>query len=114
MNSIRASNRLDPDQARHFVGPDLGPICLQRLSADDTSRQRVKGINVHIQSLTANFVVEFIRIHLGLMHTFKKSHVHTETYQTCTTKYILQYTHSHVLTHRIKVILIHSCVIIYI
>ena len=27
------SNRLEPDQARHFVGPDLGPICLQRLSA---------------------------------------------------------------------------------
>ena len=33
------SNNLDPDQARHFVGPDLGPDCLQRLSADDTSRQ---------------------------------------------------------------------------
>ena len=32
------SNRLDPDQARHYVGPDLGPNCLQRLSADDTSR----------------------------------------------------------------------------
>ena len=32
-------NRLDPDQTRHFVRPDLGPICLQRLSADDTSRQ---------------------------------------------------------------------------
>ena len=29
------SNSLDPDQARHFVGPDLGPNCLQRLSADD-------------------------------------------------------------------------------
>ena len=29
------SNSLDPDQARHFVGPDLDPICLQRLSADD-------------------------------------------------------------------------------
>ena len=28
------SNRFDPDQARHFVGPDLGPNCLQRLSAD--------------------------------------------------------------------------------
>ena len=27
--------------ASHFVGPDLGPNCLQRLSADDTSRQRV-------------------------------------------------------------------------
>ena len=25
------SNRLDPNQARHFVGPDLGPICLQGL-----------------------------------------------------------------------------------
>ena len=34
------SNSLDPDQARHFVGPDLGPNCLQRLSADDISKQR--------------------------------------------------------------------------
>ena len=41
-NTIRVSNRLDPDQARHFVEPDLGPNCLQRLSADGTSRQRVK------------------------------------------------------------------------
>ena len=24
---------MDQDQARHFVRPDLGPICLQRLSA---------------------------------------------------------------------------------
>ena len=32
------SNSLDPDQVRHVVGPDLGPNCLQRLSADDTSR----------------------------------------------------------------------------
>ena len=28
--------RLDPDQARSSVGPDLGPNCLQKLSADDT------------------------------------------------------------------------------
>ena len=35
-NMIRVSNILDPDQARHFVGPDLGPNCLQRFSADDT------------------------------------------------------------------------------
>ena len=27
------SNSLGPDQAQHFVGPDLGPNCLQRLSA---------------------------------------------------------------------------------
>ena len=32
------SNGLDPDQDRHSVGPDLGPNCLQRLSADDKSR----------------------------------------------------------------------------
>ena len=40
-NTIRVSNSLNPDQARHFVWPDLGPNCLQRLAADDTSRQRV-------------------------------------------------------------------------
>ena len=42
MNSIRVSNSLDPDQARRFVGPDLGPNCLQRLSADGTVRHNVK------------------------------------------------------------------------
>ena len=31
------SNSLDPDQDRHFVGPDLGPNCLQSLSAVDKS-----------------------------------------------------------------------------
>ena len=36
------SNNLDTDQARPFVGPDLGPKCLQKLSADDTSKQRLK------------------------------------------------------------------------
>ena len=40
-NTIRVSNSLDPGQARHFVGPDLGPNRLQKLTADDTSRQRV-------------------------------------------------------------------------
>ena len=38
------SKSLDPDQAQHFVGPDLGPNCLQRLSADDTRKQKVRGI----------------------------------------------------------------------
>ena len=33
-NTIRMSNSLDPDQGQHFVGPDQGPNCLQRLSAD--------------------------------------------------------------------------------
>ena len=33
---------MDPDQAQCFVGPDLDPNCLQKSSADDTSRQRDK------------------------------------------------------------------------
>ena len=36
MNTVRVSNSLDPDQARHFVGPALDPKCLQRLSSVDT------------------------------------------------------------------------------
>ena len=44
-STIRVSKSLDPDQARHFVGPDLGPNSLQKLSAGDTGRQRVKILN---------------------------------------------------------------------
>ena len=35
-------NSLDPD-----VGPDLGPNCLQRLSADDPSRQKSSTLSRH-------------------------------------------------------------------
>ena len=35
--TIGVSNSLDPDQARHFVGPDLGANCFQRLSDDDNT-----------------------------------------------------------------------------
>ena len=41
-NAFRVSNSLDPDQVRQNVGPDLDPNCLQRLSAEDTGRQRDK------------------------------------------------------------------------
>ena len=34
----RVSNSLGPDEAQNFVGPDLGPNCLQRLSADNKNR----------------------------------------------------------------------------
>ena len=44
-NIIRVSNSLDPDQALHFVGPDLGPNCLQSISADNTSRQDLRKSN---------------------------------------------------------------------
>ena len=36
-NTIRVSEGLDLDQEQHSVGPDLGPNCKQRLSADDKS-----------------------------------------------------------------------------
>ena len=36
-NVIRELNSFDPDQARHFVGPNPGPKCLQKLSKNDTS-----------------------------------------------------------------------------
>ena len=35
-----------PNQARFFVGPVLGPNCLSRLFADDTSRQRKAAIKL--------------------------------------------------------------------
>ena len=38
-NNIRVSNSLDPDQARHFVRPDLSPNCLQILSADIADKE---------------------------------------------------------------------------
>ena len=37
MNTISVSNSLNPDQARHFAGPELSPNCLQGLSADNKS-----------------------------------------------------------------------------
>ena len=37
-STIRVSNSLDPDQSWCFVGPDLGPNRLQKLSANDTRR----------------------------------------------------------------------------
>ena len=42
---FRVANSLDPGLARQNVEPDLVPNCLQRLSAHDTSRQRVESDN---------------------------------------------------------------------
>ena len=43
------SNNLDPDLDRQNVGPGLGSICLQRLSADDTkvAVQSIKKITIY-------------------------------------------------------------------
>ena len=56
-NTIRVSNNLDADQARRCVGPDLVPNHLQRLSADDASRQGVSctahTFLLHLTKMTA-------------------------------------------------------------
>ena len=36
-STTRVSNGLDPDQDQLSGGPDLGPNCLQQLSADNKS-----------------------------------------------------------------------------
>ena len=45
MNTIRFSKGLDVDHAQCFVRPDLGPNCLQRLSADD---KRIKYVDFSV------------------------------------------------------------------
>ena len=35
--TIKVSNALEPDHDTHLVGPNLGPNCLQKLSAEDKS-----------------------------------------------------------------------------
>ena len=52
---IRVSNNFAPDQVKHFFSPDLGPNSLQRLSADDTSRQRVT--NTHHEWYGTHFLL---------------------------------------------------------
>ena len=49
-NTVRVANSLDPDQAHHFVRPDLGPNCLQRLSAANTKRKELS-IHTHACSI---------------------------------------------------------------
>ena len=41
-NAIRVSNGLDLNQDRHFVCPDSGPNCLQRLSNLDNKLQQAR------------------------------------------------------------------------
>ena len=39
-NTIILSKGLDPDQDQHFVGPDMGPNCLQRVSVNGKFSRR--------------------------------------------------------------------------
>ena len=38
--NLSGPNGLNPDQDLHFLGPDLGPNCFQRLSTVDKSRRQ--------------------------------------------------------------------------
>ena len=48
-NSIKVSNSLKPDQTQYFVGPKLGPNCLQMLSVEKTQADK------EIQGITKKF-----------------------------------------------------------
>ena len=55
------SSGLDPDQARRFVGPGLNTNCLQRLSADGTSRQGdnyVADDSVRVSTIYFTWIIE--------------------------------------------------------
>ena len=41
-HTIRVSNSLDLEQARHFVGPDLGPKLFAKVSADNKKKDKYK------------------------------------------------------------------------
>ena len=56
------SNSLYPDQVRRLFGPDLVPNCLQKLSADNISRQRV---NEHVQVSNGTRPIKF-RLNLSI------------------------------------------------
>ena len=69
-NTIRVSNSWDANQAQLFVGSDLGPNCLQRLSADFLSktfsknsfRNNIRVSNSSDANLRPNFLSGLILI----------------------------------------------------
>ena len=59
-NTIRVSNNLDTDQARHFVGPDLGPNCLKK-GYQQTTKVATRGERVNYALKTCDARVEVQR-----------------------------------------------------
>ena len=60
--NIRVSNSLGTAQARPFVRPGLVPICLQKLSIDDTSRQIWVLLHSHLRNLARAFSTCMLRL----------------------------------------------------
>ena len=63
-------NSLDPDQARRQVGLDLGPNCLQKLSADETRRFRVNLRKVAIYLRKVKTMISLCKIHMLIVDVF--------------------------------------------
>ena len=66
-NTIKVSTSVDPDQTVHFDEPDLGPNCLQRLSADDTTCSKVSvfgkvNSGEDLSSFLPNGIYEFLSV----------------------------------------------------
>ena len=60
--NIRVSNSLGTAQARPFVRPGLVPICLKKLSIDDTSRQIWVLLHRHLRNLARAFSTCMLRL----------------------------------------------------
>ena len=85
---VSVSKSLDPDQARHIVGPDLGINCLQRLSADGISRQRVNQLlDIASENIFFNYKKGYLNSLLAFLSSieflnvpFSKKHVVLQKY----------------------------------
>ena len=79
------SNSLDPDQARHLVGPDLDLNCLQNCSADSTGSQLVNKrchAIIVLQFFNNGFVCDKCNLRRrDGNHARKKPVAHTESMQ---------------------------------
>ena len=67
------SNSFDPDQDRHSVGPDLGPNCLQMLSADDKSRASKETVLYGCGISCSYSIVEALERVLGIQGYWPKT-----------------------------------------
>ena len=75
-NLSRLANGLSPDQDRCSVGPDLGPNCLQRLSADDKSQlgmkelKRTLCVTARWNTVHQNILYHSIYVQISISHSF--------------------------------------------
>ena len=81
------SNRLEPDQARHYVGPGLDPNCLQRISAEDNNfSEYMKGREeTYVSSILGSNIFSglgffFCITRNGCFLSHDSSHRHTKSF----------------------------------